>query len=282
MDNFGAYAISPWREKLRGQIPYYLKKNRTFASILRHISLFGAGHSVDVETDLHGKVRLQVKNNITDKHVYRGQHVMGASDREIFSKVCSQKAAVGESIHFVDVGTNSGLFSLEALMLAREVGAKYKFICIEPNPEMVSRLTKNFSFNEAENISIKACAVSDSDGELFLDISNKNLGEANIIAEPSANSVKVPVRKLIDILEEENFPRPDILKIDVEGHEVPALSSLLTVPHMRPNYIFVEIAHDKHALLPKLFSENDYTEINRSGINAVFVLKSKVETYGKS
>ncbi|MGF1454178.1 MAG: FkbM family methyltransferase [Alphaproteobacteria bacterium] len=145
---------------------------------------------------------------------------------------------------FVDVGANAGIFAFTA---AAHAHTRCRVLCIEPNPMMVERMRRNVLREGAfalqtVRIAIEACAVSDGDGEGWLDLGH-GLGMARLAGGgASEGGVKVPLRRLDAVLRAHGLDHVDVLKIDVEGHEDKALRPLLAEENraLWPGAIIIE------------------------------------------
>ncbi|WEK47322.1 MAG: FkbM family methyltransferase [Candidatus Andeanibacterium colombiense] len=122
---------------------------------------------------------------------------------------------------FVDIGANVGSYTVLA---AGVVGAHA--ISVEPLPATHARLQANVRLNGIEGLVETVCAgLSDAPGEIRF---TSGLDTMNRVALPGENlpSVTVPVTTL-DLLC--GTRRPAVIKIDVEGHEMPVLGGGATV-----------------------------------------------------
>jgi FkbM family methyltransferase len=95
------------------------------------------------------------------------------------------------------------------LLLARGVGPKGRVIAFEPNPANVAHLKKHLSLNRIENVEIVEAAVSDREGTAF-----SGEGAAGKLSQ---------TRAAIQTVQLDNYPRPDLIKMDIEGGETAAL-----------------------------------------------------------
>lgn len=112
----------------------------------------------------------------------------------------------------IDCGANIGLFSL----FFKEVG---KIIAIEPHPDCYQRLAYNFKKNKVNGL-ILNLAVSSNQGDRML-VMDRNVTVFAKIGDRGSLTVKT---KTIDqIVSENNLAQVDLLKLDVEGHELSAL-----------------------------------------------------------
>ena len=114
-----------------------------------------------------------------------------------------------------DVGANAGYFSL----LSCQLGAVVR--SFEPNPNVRAMLERSASL-QSSDIEIVAAACSDHEGTLPLYLSNPTNTGASSLTRPTANHVDVDLIALDDYARRTDA-RPDLIKIDVEGHEYEVL-----------------------------------------------------------
>ena len=150
---------------------------------------------------------------------------------------------------FFDVGAHIGEYSLLA---SRRVGSAGEVHAFEPQPSTLALLKNNVEVNGLRNVRLNGCAVSDRDEEV----------DFGVRAEPSLSSIvknaealgdegllcsmKVPSRTL-DRYCHEIERWPDLIKIDVEGAELPVLQGakgLLAAPPGRAPCLVFE--HDEN------------------------------------
>jgi FkbM family methyltransferase len=124
---------------------------------------------------------------------------------------------------FVDLGANYGWHSLGA---ARTVGEGGRVIAVEPNPHNARLLRQSAAENGFSHLQVVAVAAGETDGfgALETDGSNGRIAAVDTeITEALACSFVVPMRRLDEIMENQGDPHVDVIKIDVEGFELPAL-----------------------------------------------------------
>lgn len=136
-------------------------------------------------------------------------------DEAIFLKSVLRKGDV-----FVDAGSNIGYFSLPA---AKFVGQEGKVIAFEPSPVTFKRLEENIRLNGFGNVMAVNKGLSDSEGELKLNISESGYDAWNTFASATDNkfqaSLSVKVSTLDNELKNVDKSRISLIKIDVEGWE---------------------------------------------------------------
>jgi FkbM family methyltransferase len=111
----------------------------------------------------------------------------------------------------VDAGANIGIFTLLAARKAKLV------IAVEPDPENFEYLKRNVRLNRAENVVLVNKALSNYVGEGFMS------GKGPLKAL-SHQGVPVKVTTIDEVIRELGLNTFDILKMDVEGAELNALS----------------------------------------------------------
>jgi FkbM family methyltransferase len=124
----------------------------------------------------------------------------------------------------LDIGAHHGLYTL---LSAKRVGRRGRVIAFEPSPRECRRLAKHVRVNRCGNVEVEACAVGDRQGEaeLFMVDGFRDWGNSlrpPAVPEPT-RQVRVPVRRLDDVLAERGIERVDFIKLDAEGGELGAL-----------------------------------------------------------
>lgn len=135
---------------------------------------------------------------------------------EMFKKVVKEGDIV------VDLGANIGYFSLLA---ARLVGNRGKVYAFEPEPVNYSLLLKNIELNEYANIVPVPRAVSNVSGRVKLFLDDKDTGAHTIYPHGRGESIEVQSVTLDEFFEDRE-QRIDVIKMDIEGAELAALSGM--------------------------------------------------------
>ena len=141
----------------------------------------------------------------------------------------------------IDVGCNIGYY---ALLEAQRVGPTGRVIAIEPEPTNARLFLHNVQANGYQNIVFHQVAISDRNGTSSLRISEKsNRHSLNPVPWPTT-AVEVPVRTLDSLIEEDPPESVDLVRMDLEGHEVMVLSGMLhTIQRYSPRLV-IEIHPD--------------------------------------
>ncbi len=153
------------------------------------------------------------------------------------------------SHHIVDVGANSGLFSL----LAASLNKNAVIHAFEPFPGAADLLESNLRANHFTNIRLTRAAAADQPGTLplyFNDALRLTQGASLRNWDYVTGKVDVPVIRLDDYLAERGIDSIDLLKVDVEGAEPEVLAGAEnTIARCTPD-IFCELIKDD--CFPKL------------------------------
>ena len=126
---------------------------------------------------------------------------------------------------FLDIGAHVGLYTLPA---AGRVGKTGRVIAFEPHPSNRGLLEENIARNEIENVTVVPAAVSDTPGQLDLQISSFNTGDHRLYRGRSAGvkTVRTDVVSIDDWLESAGLEKIDMVKMDVQGAEANVLKGM--------------------------------------------------------
>jgi FkbM family methyltransferase len=129
-----------------------------------------------------------------------------------------------------DVGANTGIFTA---MLSNLAGPSGRVHAFEPSPETCALLreTLNARALDAANVEINQSAVGTHDGSATLFTPREDHGQASLrthergswSGDAHVRSSEVPVTSLDSYVARRPEPRPDVVKLDVEGAELPAI-----------------------------------------------------------
>jgi len=115
-----------------------------------------------------------------------------------------------------DVGANAGFFTLLASKLAGSAGHVYAF---EPLPRNLYYLERHVRLNGRTNITVEALAITATSGDAqFRTAHHPSMGGLR-----DDGDLQVVTASLDDLLAAGRIPRPDFIKMDIEGAEGDAL-----------------------------------------------------------
>ncbi len=146
----------------------------------------------------------------------------------------------GRPFVVVDGGVNRGDYSRCVLALARDIGVAIEVHAFEPAPACVAELRAAFADEPAFRLTPNA--LSDRMGEALLYDGQSGSSLASLVpraehSQATGAAVSVPLLRLDDYLGAQQIARVDLLKLDVEGHEIAALHGL--GERLRPEVIDV-------------------------------------------
>lgn len=194
---------------------------------------------IPFEVDYFGKRYAGSLANFMDWTIYffgRYESEELALFRDLARALRSQRPQVT----FYDVGSNVGTHSL---FMSGQVTQVHAF---EPNPAMVDKLNAKIRLNALRNIALHPIGLADSDetrGFYLPDHNNTGVGSFVYDAGQLREPISLPVRKGDGYLNEQQLPRMDILKMDIQGYEVPALQGLHARLQADRPIIILEMCH---------------------------------------
>lgn len=131
-----------------------------------------------------------------------------------------------QGMTFIDVGANSGIYSLFS---AYKIQSRGLVLSFEPSQREFSKLKTNILINSFKNIKSFRLAISDSIAQTKLLIANDfHAGHntfGNFVYKDTGlvGTETVDTITLDQILEQEKLTRVDVIKLDIEGSELKAL-----------------------------------------------------------
>lgn len=152
-----------------------------------------------------------------------GRELFVLRGRELDLKwLLDQEVQKGDII--LDIGANIGYY---ALMEAKRLQGSGKVYAIEPDPRNIRFLAKNIQRFGLQNVvDVREGAISNFDGEMEFALAGRtNLSSFKATVDPSSTVIKVPVYDFGAYVE--RIGRIDLVRMDVEGHEVEILQSLV-------------------------------------------------------
>ncbi len=135
---------------------------------------------------------------------------------------------------FVDVGANVGYDSLLASAIVGRAGS---VISIEASPRIFEILSNNVRLNGLDNVRLVNMAVSDREGtiDLFGGPAH-NRGRSTLLPSRGLSvEARVQSAPLDKILTGDELARVRLIKMDIEGAELPVLENILSEIHRYPS-----------------------------------------------
>ena len=199
--------------------------------------------------------------DLEDRGISRSLLLFGT--REVDHKVLLEHIAKPGMMVF-DIGANIGYYALMELGL---IGPEGRMLAIEPSPSNIALLHRNLALNgEGDRITVLEGAVSDRPGTASFHLSaHSNLGtfhaDGSAAHMLSGEQISVRTYTVPELAAEHGAP--DLIRMDVEGHEVEVIRGMLDAIRsgvMRPTIIFethlsrYSDEHDMAAVLQDLFA----------------------------
>lgn len=173
---------------------------------------------------------------------FASRFMRGSEYEERFSRLLLENVRRDDCVW--DVGANVGHYTSR---IAARVGTEGKVIAIEPAPGTFAALAKATQSGGWPNVILRNLALSSSSGEVAFVLTGDTGGVTNHIAAKEAVTgdhplVRVPASSADDLIAREPQLAPNIIKIDVEGHEdevIRGMTKCLRAPGLR--LIFLEM-----------------------------------------
>jgi FkbM family methyltransferase len=170
----------------------------------------------------------------------------------------------------LDVGANTGVYSL----LARKNNPTATIVALEPVPANADVLQANIDANAA-GVVLERAAMSDQDGEAVMYMLKDQLNymtsvnddryalHPEIVGNSTVVPISVPITTWATVKARHGLDGPDLIKIDVEGHEIAVMRSLRDhVEKHRPAILIEVIGDENAALLNEMLRPLDYVFIS--------------------
>jgi FkbM family methyltransferase len=183
------------------------------------------------------------RNNQPDRYsnTYEGQHFSLMVESETDYLRCQlfrldrhlidgllQHAQKGDV--FWDVGANFGLYSICA---ARKVGNEGHIYSFDPIPWCCERIKQNAEINQIKNIKVLDVALSDQSARFTIqDGSSPVTGTCRLEPQTDQGNESLPQVQAMsgaEVLASGRAQQPNVIKIDVEGHEIQVLKGLTEI-----------------------------------------------------
>jgi FkbM family methyltransferase len=191
------------------------------------------------------------------------------------------------NINILDVGANKG----QSICFFLKVNPNAQFDAFEPNKKLFVHLQNKFK--ASDKIRLHNFGVSNIKGELIfhenildetstfeeLNMDSKYLEKkAKVLGVNKENIIvdnyKVNVIRLIDFLHENPNKKYDVLKIDVEGHELQCLQGLFTKDETVLPIRFIQLeSHNDDMYLSNDQHQNIETILNINGFEKIAEIK---------
>ncbi len=134
---------------------------------------------------------------------------------------------------FIDVGANTGFYS----MLAHAANQKIRIWAFEPNPAVYRKLEHHVLINKMEtSCQLYAMALGEIAGVVKLQIP-EDATMAHVVGDGD-EGIEVPIQPLDAVISPRD--KVDLVKIDVEGHELAVFRGMRRILHEQQPPVFFE------------------------------------------
>jgi FkbM family methyltransferase len=164
---------------------------------------------------------------------------------------------------FFDIGANAGFFTLVA---ARLVGASGRCIAFEPSRDNCASIREQIAVNSLCHCCVVREAISDRVGSAFFSFAANGSATAHL-GEPGKGERQSAVKVTTLDGACARFGKPDFIKMDIEGAEVPALKAAFhTLRNLRPGWLIELHGSECEREVKLLLREAGYAFFDLQGI----------------
>lgn len=177
---------------------------------------------------------------------------------------------------FIDIGANHGSFSIFASQI---VGAEGMVIAVEPQPRLAALLRRTLRGGGSPH-AVWQVALGDKTGKinLYKPMSTSAMGGIykEFSSEENSEQIKVPLRKLDDIIDTSEYPGRIVIKIDAEGGEHDLLKGARKVLSENNPPLILEINPKSLGLI-----KNGIKKLKRKLVSIGYEVYSRVDGAGE-
>lgn len=229
-------------------------KINLIVSTIHHISKNNKNNGIWAKkkllVDFKGFKMLLNNNSIQDYDYFNGWIEDLSYEKKVTTII---KNLLKKNDIFIDVGANSGYYSLLASYIVSKHG---KVLAFEPIKDTYIRLLKNRNINKFTNIHAYNIALGNYNGKIKINISRYSDGQNSIgKIKDSYKQITVNIKKLDTIIKNLKIKNIKLMKIDAEGYELEVLKGSSKLLKNNPKIIF---EYNKESLYR---NKSDYNSI---------------------
>jgi FkbM family methyltransferase len=210
-------------------------------------------HGTRLSAWIHARVFEAAAPDLTRPIPFRGTQIyVDPEDRSMVPSIVGGyfetseldvfEALIADASVFLDVGANFGIYSLLGCRRTQSLHA-YAFEPIEENQAILRR---NIDLHGlGDRITIEPCAVSDREGSTMIHLAHSGTHSISR-SQGSTGTRQIPTVTLDAVIERLGIS-PDVVKIDVEGHEVAVIDGALQMLADSAPTILIEYVPSAHA-----------------------------------
>jgi FkbM family methyltransferase len=223
----------------------------------------GYGYETTIRFDRGQQIVLQLDDWIPFQIFLTGTYAIEEAQTRYFRRLVRPGMVV------VDVGANIGYYTLQA---ASRVGSSGRVHAFEPVAATYARLVRNIRLNGLANVVALQSAVGSRRGRerIFL-ADGSNTASSRLSGpppNPTGRTEDVEIGTLDDYVAGRRIPRVDIVKIDVEGHELAVLQGMERLLVHGAPLVLLEVVEDAASPLFEHLGERGYrgSRMTRKGL----------------
>ncbi|MEQ1731139.1 MAG: FkbM family methyltransferase [Vicinamibacterales bacterium] len=133
-----------------------------------------------------------------------------------------------------DLGANIGLYTVVFAS-----NPNRRVLAFEPFDIPLGFLRRNLEINRLKNVDIHQIVLTDHQGTCRFTLDTVTLCTSHVSAEGEPG-VEFPCSDLDSYRDRHGLPTPDVLKIDVEGADMPLLRGMRRLLEQHESYVFLE------------------------------------------
>lgn len=211
-----------------------------------------------------GKVRLgrgSITLRLPLRHMGNWELLFNATARTDHAATLPQFDRLIQSAGCVlDVGANVGIYTYWAALNA-PIGCE--IVAVEANPDLAANLRHNLGAHGAATAEVVTAALTDEPGDVTLYLGHldsvSSISQRHVEAHGGGPGSLVVTGTTIDALTHQRGLRPDVIKIDVEGHELAVLrGGQRTLRESRPA-VLVEVVRANAPAVHAMLTDLGYT-----------------------
>lgn len=161
-----------------------------------------------------------------------------------------------------DIG---GYIGLHSIFFAHATGKEGKVITFEPNPVNYREILFNIKLNNLKNITVFPIGIGKEESELELIVDPIYFSRStfdNIEKKSNKKQIlkhfNVKINSIDNLMKKKNLPKPDFIKIDVEGFENNVIQGMVNLINDYKPDLFIEIHKNIENEMIKPLIRNDY------------------------
>lgn len=205
--------------------------------------------------DFDGTLKVELS---LSEHMQRRIFWMGYYNRDI---ILLLKVILKERMTVIDIGANIGEITLVAAKLTGPAG---RVIAFEPIDRIADKLQSHIDRNQLPQVTVVRAGMSDKNGSAPIYASHdheqeddENEGLGSLFAANTGETILqiIPLTTLDNFLDARKDIHPDVIKIDIEGAELPCLrGARRTIERFSP-LLIIEV--QKHSAGIAGYSQKD-------------------------